>query len=214
MTTTTAMTPANQAALDAAITVLEARYADGSRGYPEERIEDWICENVQSLPGLQKATAVGRQLEVPGGGILDVLALRSAGPMVWIVTVIELKAVTASELAVTQALEYKAALESIEDDLSRWIHEKAPGPLPCLDFECVVAAPGITDRAAAAVAAVGRQHIRFIQLDLDGDGVPVRATEPPGWRPSKDPRDPLALPMAMSFGARANGWGWGKVMGL
>lgn len=136
--------------------------------YTEKDLEDWVCENIDQVvrPDSEGRTRlVGRQMEVPGGGILDVLTITVA-PMDHYryksqayFTVIELKREKVDEAAVAQALRYRGSLDEVVPDLMSSYHDRG-----CHVWsEALVAAPHITSNAALAVQGAG-EAVHYLHL--------------------------------------------------
>lgn len=122
----------------------------------ESDLEDWVCQHIQEVVG-PRAEVVGRQIRVPGGGILDVLAIeREPYPGdEFTLTVIEIKRHTIDESAVAQLLSYLGALLNIKA-------LGLGGGTGVKELRGVLAGPGIAKRAAFAVNAL--RNVDFVNL--------------------------------------------------
>ena len=89
----------------------------------EERIENWICNNVTVLvPDNSGLLVIGRQVETSFGGIIDLLCMNGDGDLV----IVELKRDKTSREITAQALDYASwvqdlTLQQVEDIASGYL---------------------------------------------------------------------------------------------
>jgi RecB family endonuclease NucS len=78
-----------------------------SDGYREKDLEEWIAQDT-SLLGRPNLTVIGRQVNIPNAGILDLLAVEN-GHLV----VVEFKRQQTTRDAIAQILDYASAIKSM-----------------------------------------------------------------------------------------------------
>ncbi len=125
--------------------------------YTERELEDWVCANIETALDRKNARVIGRQVRLPHGGILDVLALFPVGTDHLALAVIELKAGPVGRDAVAQLLSYMGALEEVTRGLA--------GAMTCPYTELwgFVAGPSLTTDAGLCLKAL-TGSVRFMQL--------------------------------------------------
>lgn len=122
----------------------------------EKTLEDWIEANITEVVGHHSVVAIGRQMTLPGGRRIDLLALTPSEFMPTY-TVVEVKRDQAGSSAISQLLGYMGIL----DECLRSASEVAPSAF----VEGIIAAPDLSTDAARAINAL--DQVRYVRLDVD-----------------------------------------------
>jgi RecB family endonuclease NucS len=123
----------------------------------EKDFEDWVVEHIGLFLGDERARVLCRQVRLPDGGIMDVLATVPDTPSGAVIYLIELKRDTINEAALTQLLAYKGVFETYVLDGS-----ERPGET-WYTVRGIVAAPAITEQAEKCLLGL---DVEFIQLKV------------------------------------------------
>lgn len=107
---------------------------------PERVYEDWLVENVYVFG--HDARIVARQKALPSGGVLDLLVLNADG-----LSVVEVKAIRATDQAILQLL--------------RYVGEVGSDPKCPLPVHGVLAAPSVSPAALCATRGAGLEYLRL-----------------------------------------------------
>lgn len=123
----------------------------------EKTLEDWAETNIEQVVGWKRAVLVGRQLSLPSGARLDLLAMVPASYMPKFI-VVELKRADADAAAVLQLLGYMGEVSECMATIDRVV-----------TVHGVLAAPGVTSDACRAINAINPslRRISFVQLGVE-----------------------------------------------
>lgn len=148
----------------------------------EKRFEDWICDNIGKVAG-GYSRLVGRQITLPNGGILDVLAVSeepdSNGEMRPVFSIIEVKKEVIDAAAVQQVLTYMGAFRlALRAGWLMWRQETKQWGAEDPEIRGVLAAPSISNEAAWMIG--GCEVLNYVNLEVSISATPWWTMKPGG----------------------------------
>lgn len=136
----------------------------------EKELEDWVCDNIKLFTEDDDVELIGRQIKLPSGGILDVLAAswdpwsETAGQLN--LTIIELKADQVCGKAVTQLLSYMGAVQKCVDGARETFNARyEPARYPPVGIHGILGGLSLSSEAGWCLEYL--DSVRFVRLHAD-----------------------------------------------
>lgn len=137
----------------------------------EQQIEDWAARRIQDVTGRGEAVLVGRQVTLPSGRRIDLLAMSPHDKGAEIV-VVELKRDQANAAALHQLLGYMGELQ-----------EGKGWGASVLQVSGVLCAPSFTDDVLRAILWMPRVSFSYVEIVVEFEAVGPSSLDHPGGGP-------------------------------